>query len=77
MKKLKKLPVKVGDIVKIISGSYKNKTGEILKISSKTGKIIVKNINLKIKHVKPQTKETAGKIVQFEAPLHHSNVKIN
>ena len=46
MKKLQKIHIKVGDTVKIISGSDKNKTGEVLKISSNTGKILIKGIIL-------------------------------
>lgn len=77
MSKIKKLPVKIGDQVKIISGYYKNKTGEVIKIYRKTGKIIVKGINFKFKHIKPKTRKEIGQITQFEAPIHHSNVKVN
>ena len=77
MAKQKKLPVKVGDMVTIISGFYKNKTGEIIKVDKKTGKILVKGINFKFKHIKPNTENEIGEIKQFEAPIHHSNVKLN
>ena len=71
-----KIHVKIGDTVKIISGFDKNKTGEVLKLYQKTGKIIVKGINLKTKHIKPSKKNEDGKIKQIEAPIHHSNVQI-
>jgi large subunit ribosomal protein L24 len=77
MVKTQKLNVKVGDQVKIISGFYKNETGEILQVNRKTGKVIVQGINLKFKHVKPTTENEIGEIKQFEAPIHHSNVKVN
>ena len=77
MKKLQKTHIKVGDTVKIISGSDKNETGEVLKISSNTGKILVKGINLKFKHLKPSRENEIGEIKQIEAPIHHSNVKLN
>jgi large subunit ribosomal protein L24 len=73
----KKVPVKVGDQVTIISGFYKNETGEILKVNKKTGKIIVQGINFKFKHMKPTNENEIGEIKQFEAPIHHSNVKLN
>lgn len=76
MKKNKKIHVKVGDQVMIISGSYKNETGEVLQVNRKTGKILVQGINLKFKHAKPATENEAGEIRQFEAPIHHSNVKV-
>ena len=72
-----KLGLKVGDSVIVISGSQKNETGEIIKIDRKTGKIVVKGINFKVKHIKPRTEDESGEIQQFEAPIHHSNVKLN
>ena len=76
MSKSKNLHVKIGDNVKIISGFNKNKTGEITKIYKNTGKILVKCINFKFKHIKPNTENEVGEIKQFEAPIHHSNVKL-
>ena len=72
-----KLHVKIGDMVTVISGFHKNETGEIIKINRKTGKVIVKGINFKFKHVKPNTDNEIGEIKQFEAPIHHSNLKLN
>ena len=72
-----KLHVKVGDQVTIISGFYKNETGEVIKVDLQTKKVIVQGINLKFKHVKPNTENEIGEIKQFEAPIDHSNVKIN
>ena len=77
MPKKQKIHVKVGDIVVIISGFHKNETGEIMKINKNTGKVLVKGINFKFKHVKPNTENEIGEIKQFEAPIHHSNVKVN
>nr|YP_009497519.1 ribosomal protein L24 [Biddulphia tridens]AWT40232.1 ribosomal protein L24 [Biddulphia tridens] len=77
MKRKQKIHVKIGDSVKIISGFDKNKTGEVIKIYPNTGKIIVKGINFKFKHTKPTTEEDVGEIKQIEAPIHHSNVKLN
>ena len=72
-----KINLKIGDQVKIISGFHKNETGEIIKINRKTRKVIVQGINFKFKHVKPNTENEIGEIKQFEAPIHHSNVKLN
>ena len=72
-----KIHVKVGNQVKIISGFYKNETGEIIKVNKKTGKVIIQWINFKFKHIKPTTENEIGEIKQFETPIHHSNVKLN
>jgi len=57
----KKIHVKIGDNVKIISGFDKNKTGQVSKIYRNTGKILVKGINFKFKHIKPNTESDVGK----------------
>ena len=67
MPEKQKLHVKIGDIVTVISGFHKNETGEVTKINKKTGKIVVKGINFKFKHVKPNTENEIGEIKQFEA----------
>jgi len=77
MKAQKKMYVKVGDVVTIISGSDKNKTGAVIKLYPNTGKIVVKGINIKFKHIKPMKDNDVGEIQQFEAPIHHSNVRLN
>ena len=77
MSKKQKVHVKIGDKVTIISGFHKNETGEIIKINRKTGKVVVQGINFKFKHIKPNTENEIGEIKQFEAPIHHSNVKLN
>ena len=77
MIKQQKMHVKICDNVKVISGFEKNKTGEVIKLYRNTGKILVKGINYKFKHIKPNTDNEVGEIKQIEAPIHHSNVKLN
>ena len=72
-----KINFKTGDQVKVISDFYRNKIGEIIKINQKTKKVIVQGINLKFKHIKPNTDNEIGEVKQFEAPIHHSNLKLN
>lgn len=69
--------VKIGDNVTVISGFDKNKNGEVIKLYQNSGKILVKGINFKFKHIKPNTDNEVGEIKQIEAPIHHSNVKLN
>ena len=77
MPKKIKFHLKIGDRVRIISGFHKNETGEIVKINKKTGKLIIQGINYKLKHIKPTNENEIGEIKQFEAPIHHSNVRLN
>ena len=66
--------LKKGTQVKIISGKDKGKTGEILEINRKLGKIKIKSVNMIKRHTKP-TKENKGGIISKESFIHQSNVK--
>jgi large subunit ribosomal protein L24 len=77
MAKKQKVHVKVGDEVRIISGFSKNETGEVVKINRKTGKLIVKGVNFKLRHTKPNNENEVGEIKQLEALIDHSNVTLN
>jgi large subunit ribosomal protein L24 len=68
--------VKKGDTVQVITGRDKGKVGEILQTLPKQSSVIVKGINIKTKHVKPQQEGETGQIVTFEAPIHSSNVML-
>ena len=68
------LNLKKGTQVKIITGKDKGKTGEILEIQKKLGRIKIKSINMIKKHMKP-TKENKGGIISKENFIHISNVK--
>jgi large subunit ribosomal protein L24 len=71
-----KVHVKTGDVVQVISGSYKGKVGTILKVFPATSQVIVKDVNLKTKHVKAQTEGESGQIVTREFPIHSSKVML-
>ena len=68
--------IKQGDTVKIIAGAEKGKIGEIVRILKATNQVIIKELNIKKKHVKPKKEGEVGKISQFEAPIHSSNVML-
>ena len=65
---------KKGAQVKILSGKDKGKTGEILEINRRLGKVKVKATNMIKRHTKP-TKENKGGIISKESFIHQSNVK--
>jgi len=76
MNKTNNLQIKKGDTIKVISGRDKGKIGEIIQILRTTNQVIVKNVNVKKKHVKPKKEGEVGKISQFEAPINRSNVML-
>ncbi|KAK9269443.1 hypothetical protein L1049_001217 [Liquidambar formosana] len=73
---LHKMHVKVGDTVKVISGRDKGKIGEISKIFRHNSTVVVKDINLKTKHVKSREEGEPGQIIKIEAAIHSSNVML-
>ena len=68
--------VKKGDTVKVLTGKDKGKIGEITKIIKTSSQVVIQDINIKKKHVKPKKEGEIGKILQFEAPIHSSNVML-
>ena len=77
MQKKKKLHEKVGENIKNISSFNKNKKKKNNKINQKTSTLLIKGINYKFKHIKPNNENEIGEIKQFEGPIHHSNVRLN
>ena len=60
-------------MVKVEAGKEKGKTGKIMKIIGKEGKVIIEKVNFVKKHQKPDAKGKGG-IVEKEGPLQISNV---
>ena len=70
------MKVKVGDNVRILAGKDKGKEGKIIKTLKNKDKVVVEGINMVKKHVKPRGMNEVGSIVDVEAPIHVSNVKL-
>lgn len=70
----KKLHVKKGDIVRVISGNDKGKEGRILTVYPAKERILVEGINMRTKHQKPNQENPQGGRTQREMPIHVSNV---
>jgi large subunit ribosomal protein L24 len=71
-----KVHVRKNDTVIVVSGTDMGKTGEVLKVIPKNGKVIVKGVNIVSKHQKPNRENMNGGIVQKEAPLYSSKVML-
>ncbi len=70
------MKIKVGDNVRVITGSNKGKEGKVLKVLRSENKVIVDGINVVKKHLKPNRTNESGGILEIEAPIHMSNVKV-
>jgi large subunit ribosomal protein L24 len=74
--------IKKGDLVQVIAGrgssaaDVTKRQGKVLRVLPKDNKVIIEGINIVKKHMKPNQANQQGGIVEFEAPIHASNVQI-
>ena len=66
--------IRKDDMVKVIAGKDKDKTGKVLSV--KDGKVIVEGVNMIKKHTKLNQMNQAGGIVEQEAAIDISNVML-
>src|SRR5690349_18381993 len=71
-----KLHVTKGDTVRVMRGEDKGKEGEIIRVYPKTGRVVVKGINMVKKHRRARRPEEQSGIIEMEAPIHASNVML-
>ncbi len=68
--------IRRNDMVIIIAGTDKGKTGKVVKVLPGEDRVIVEQANLKKKHQRPTQANRTGGIVDVEAPIHISNVQL-
>jgi len=71
-----KFHVKKNDLVMVVSGKERGKSGRILKVLPEKEKVIIEKINFIKRHARPHGKQRQGGILEKEAPLHLSNVML-
>jgi large subunit ribosomal protein L24 len=69
----KKLKIKKGDRVIVISGRDRGKAGEVLKVIPKQDRLLIQGVNLVKRHQRPSPVHSGG-ITEKEASIHISNV---
>lgn len=70
------MKIKKGDTVKVLSGNDKGKIGEVVQVIPKKEKLIVKDVNVRKKHVKPRKKGEEGGIIDVECAIPSCKVNI-
>ena len=70
------MKIKKNDLVKVISGASRGKTGKVLKVDAEVGRITVEGVNLRKKQVRPKKQGQKGQIIEFPAPMHISKVML-
>jgi large subunit ribosomal protein L24 len=68
--------IKKNDRVVVLSGEDKGKEGRVLAVFPKRDRVLVEGVNMIKRHTKPNAKQQQGGIVEKEAAIHVSNVKV-
>ena len=68
--------IRKNDTVYIRSGQDKGKTGRVLFVDHKKGRVIVEGVNIRKRHQRPTQKNRQGGILTIEEPVHISNVAL-
>jgi len=70
----KKVKIRRGDTVQVIAGKEIGRTGLVLKVDREKDRVLVEELNMQVKHQKPNRANQAGGITHRAAPIHISNV---
>ena len=68
--------VKKGDLVQVISGNDRGKTGEVKRALPRENRVVVEGINLRWRHRRRSEQHPQGERAQVEVPIHASKVKL-
>ncbi|OGQ92553.1 MAG: 50S ribosomal protein L24 [Deltaproteobacteria bacterium RIFOXYA12_FULL_61_11] len=68
--------IKKNDLVKVIAGKEKGKTGRVLKILREKQRALVERVNMQKRHTKPSQRNRLGGIVEKEGSIHISNLMV-
>ena len=76
------MKIRRDDMVKVISGKDRGKTGRVLRVDSAAQRVYVEGLNIRKRHIRPHTlrdtqrAQELGGIVESEGPIHVSNVML-
>lgn len=68
--------LKKGDLVKVITGAHKGKTGKIVSVHSDKNAVAVEGLNIVKRHVKPSAIAPQGGIIEVHKPIDVSKVAL-
>lgn len=71
-----KMNIRKGDRVKVIRGNHRDQEGTVLRVEPEKNRVVIEGINRRKRHMKPSQTNPEGGIVEFEAPVHASNVML-
>jgi len=68
------MKLKKGDTILVTVGKDKSRQGKIEKVYPKKKKVLIQGLNVYKKHLKAQSKDKPGGIIEFSRPLPISNL---
>jgi large subunit ribosomal protein L24 len=71
-----KLKIKKNDMVMVVKGRDRGKTGKVMRVIPDEGRVIVERLNMVKRHSKPRGAASPGGIIEKEAALRIENVMI-
>ena len=71
-----KIRLKQNDLVEVTTGKEQGKTGKILRVIREKNQVVIEKVNMIKRHTRPSPQTGQGGIVEKEAPVHVSKVKL-
>ena len=69
-----KVKIKKNDMVMVVKGRDRGKTGKVMRVMPEAGRLVVERLNMVKRHSKPRSATSPGGIIEKEAPLRIENV---
>ncbi|MEA2068158.1 MAG: 50S ribosomal protein L24 [Verrucomicrobiota bacterium] len=74
---MSKAKIKKGDTVEVVAGDEKGKSGKVLQVVPGSGRVLVEGVNFVKKHMQKSEENPQGGVVEREAAIAISNVKVS
>ncbi len=72
----KKFRIKKGDTVEVVQGKENGKRGKVMRVMAAEERVVIERVNFIKRHVRPTQKTPQGGVIEREAGIHISNVKL-
>ena len=72
----KKFRIRKGDTVEVIQGKERGKRGKVIRVLAEDERVVIERVNFIKRHVRPTQKTPQGGVIEREAGMHISNVKL-
>ena len=73
---MRSMHIRKGDIVQVLAGKDRDKRGKVLRVDPQKRRVVVEGVNLTKKHMRPSQSVPQGGVIDWELPIHASNVML-